>query len=100
MSFNISHAEDNDRRPGFHYQWPAAEDGLFEDIEPLRPALDDPKYYDATPDFLKSTINRARYFWGYDTPEKYRTNLRAIYRMLAGMHRRPRHDRSEGKGLR
>lgn len=87
VSFNISHAEDNDRRPGFHYQWPAAEDGLFEDIEPVRPNLDDPKYYAATPEFLKATINRTRFFWGYDTPEKYRVNLRAIYRMLAGMDR-------------
>jgi len=87
MSFNISHAEDNDKRPGFHYQWPAAEDDLFENIEPNRPNLDDPKYYDATPDFLKTTINRARYFWGYDTPEKYGVNMRAIYRMLFGMDR-------------
>ncbi len=87
MSFNISHAEDNDKRPGFHYQWPAAEDGRFEDIEPNRPTLDDEKYYLATPDILKKTINRERYFWGYDTPEKYRTNMRALYRMLAGMDR-------------
>jgi arylsulfatase A-like enzyme len=87
MSFNISHAEDGDRRPGYHYQWPAAEDGLFEEIEPVRPNLDDPKYYAATPDFLKKSLNRERYFWGYDTPEKYRVNLRAIYRMLAGMDR-------------
>ncbi len=87
MSFNISHAEDSDRRPGFHYQWPAAEDGRFEDTEPNRPTLDDPKYYAATPDFLKKTINRERYFWRWDTPEKYRVNLRALYRMLAGMDR-------------
>jgi arylsulfatase A-like enzyme len=85
VSFNISHAED--KRPGFHYQWPAAEDGRFEDIEPNRPTLDDPKYFLATPDFLKKTINRDRYFWAYDTPEKYRTNMRALYRMLAGMDR-------------
>jgi arylsulfatase A-like enzyme len=87
MSFNISHAEDNDRRPGYHYQWPLAEDGLFEDIEPVRPNLDDPKYFLATPDFLKTTINRTRYFWGWDTPEKFRVNMRAMYRMLAGMDR-------------
>ncbi|MCX6856074.1 MAG: sulfatase-like hydrolase/transferase [Verrucomicrobia bacterium] len=87
MSFNISHAEDNDKRPGFHYQWPLAEDGLFEDIQPARPNLDDPKYYLATPDFLKTTINRERYFWGYDTPEKFSTNMRALYRMLFGMDR-------------
>lgn len=87
MSFNISHAEDSDKRPGFHYQWPAAEDGLFEDMEPIRPMLDDPKYYLATPDFLKKTINRDRYSWSYDTPEKFRVNMRALYRMLAGMDR-------------
>lgn len=87
MSFNISHAEDGDRRPGYHYQWAAPEDGMFEDIEPVRPTLDDPKYYLATPDFLKTTINRDRYFWGYDTPEKFRVNMRALYRMLASMDR-------------
>ena len=87
MSFSISHAEDGDRRPGFHFQWPAAEDGLFEVIEPNRPNLDDPKYYAATPEFLKTTINRDRYFWRWDTPEKYRVNMRALYRMLAGMDR-------------
>ncbi len=87
MSFNISHAEDSDKRPGFHYQWPSSEDGIFEDIEPIRPNLDDPKYYLATPEFLKTTINRSRYFWGYDTPEKFRVNMRALYRMLAGMDR-------------
>ncbi len=87
MSFNISHAEDSDRRPGYHFQWPAAEDGQFEDIEPIRPNLDDPKYYAATPDFLKTAINRNRYFWRWDTPEKYRINMRALYRMLAGMDR-------------
>jgi arylsulfatase A-like enzyme len=87
MSFNISHAEDGDRRPGYHFQWPAKEDGLFEDIEPLRPTLDDPKYYAATPEFLRKTINRGRCFWRWDTPGKYRINMRALYRMLAGMDR-------------
>ncbi len=87
MSFNISHAEDKDRRPGFHYQWPAEENGLFEDVEPMRPNLDDAKYHAAAPEFLKKSLNRERFFWGYDTPEKYRANLRAIYRMLSGMDR-------------
>lgn len=88
MSFNISHAEDKDHRPGIgHFPWPKKEDGLYEDIEPNRPDLDDPKYYEATPDFLKKSINRERYFWRWDTPEKYRTNMRAYYRMLTGMDR-------------
>lgn len=87
MSFNIAHAEDGDRRPGYHFQWPATEDGLYEDIEPIRPDLDDPKYYDAAPGFLRTSMNRVRYKWRWDTPEKYRINMRAMYRMITGMDR-------------
>ena len=87
MSFNISHAEDGDKRPGYHFQWPLKENGLYEDLEPLRPRLDDPKYFEAAPKFLRDSMNRDRYFWRWDTPVKYRINMRAYYRMLAGMDR-------------
>lgn len=88
MSFNISHAEDGDKRPGIgHFPWPKKEDGLYEDIDPPKPDLSDPEYYDCQPDFLKDSINRERYFWRWDTPEKYQTNMRAYYRMLTGMDR-------------
>jgi arylsulfatase A-like enzyme len=87
MSFNISHAEDRDHRPGHHFQWAKEEDGLYEDIDPRRPDLDDPKYYDAAPEFLRDSMNRDRYLWRWDTLEKYRVNMRALYRMLTGMDR-------------
>jgi len=88
MSFNISHAEDGDKRPGIgHFPWPRKEDGLYENIEPERPNLDDPRYYEATPEFLKTSLNRERFFWRWDTPEKYRVNMRAYYRILTGMDR-------------
>ena len=32
-------------------------------------------------------MNRIRYRWRWDTPEKYQTNLRNYLRMLAGMDR-------------
>jgi arylsulfatase A-like enzyme len=41
--------------------------------------------YESQPEFLKASINRSRYFWGYDTPEKYQTNLRAYFRMITGI---------------
>jgi arylsulfatase A-like enzyme len=87
MSFNISHAEDHDLRPGFHFQWAKKEDGLYEDVDPNRPDLDDPEYYSSAPDFLRKSMNRHRYKWRWDTPDKYRTNMRALYRMLTGMDR-------------
>lgn len=86
MSFNIAHARDGDHRPGIgHYPWPKAVDGMYEDIEPEAPRLGDPKYFEMQPDFLKESMNRDRWFWRWDTPEKYKLNMRAYYRMLSGM---------------
>ena len=84
--FNAAHAEDNDHRPGIGlYPWPQSVDGMYEDrsIPPAR--LGDPAIFDAHPQFLKDSINRERWFWGYDTPEKYQTNVRAYYRMISGI---------------
>ncbi|MFK8113157.1 MAG: sulfatase-like hydrolase/transferase [Rubripirellula sp.] len=86
MWFNACHAEDSDRRPGIgHFAWPRAVDGMYEDIEIGPPRLNDPAIFDALPDFLKTTINRERYFWRWNTDEKYRTNVRAYYRMVSGI---------------
>ncbi|MDP3072528.1 MAG: sulfatase [Opitutaceae bacterium] len=86
--FNASHAEDNDRRPGIgHYPWPPSADGLYEDRVIPPPRLGDPAIYERHPDFLKSSINRERFFWSYDTPEKYQTNVRAYLRMITGIDR-------------
>ncbi|HYF36561.1 MAG TPA: sulfatase-like hydrolase/transferase, partial [Prosthecobacter sp.] len=80
--FNAAHAEDGDRRPGIgHYPWPQSADGLYEDRSIPPPHLSDPAIFAAHPQFLKDSINRERFFWGYDTPEKYTTNVRAYYRM-------------------
>lgn len=86
LCFNASHAEDNDRRPGIgHYPWPPSVDGMYEDVTIPPPRLGDPALYEKHPDFLKASINRERFFWGYDTPEKYQTNLRAYFRMISGI---------------
>lgn len=86
MWFNASHAEDSDRRPGIgHFPWPRAVDGLYEDQDMARPRLDDPAIFDAQPEFLKTTLNRERYFWRWNTDQKYQTNMRAYYRMISGI---------------
>ena len=88
MSFNIAHAEDGDKRPGIgHFPWPKAVDGLYEDIDPAPPQLGDPTYFEGQPDFLKNSLNRERWFWRWDTPEKYAMNMCAYFRMLTGMDR-------------
>ena len=86
MWFNACHAEDSDRRPGIgHFPWPRAVDGMYEDIKIAPPRLSDPEIFNALPDFLKTTINRERYFWRWNTSEKYQTNVRAYYRMVSGI---------------
>ena len=86
VSFNATHAEDGDKRPGIgHYPWPKVTDGMYEGQRMPLPPLNDPSIYVAQPDFLKKSINRQRYFWRWDTAEKYQTNMRAYFRMISGI---------------
>lgn len=91
MWFNACHAEDGDRRPGIgHFPWPRSEDAgvaddLYEDATIDPPRLDDPALFESLPPFLKTTINRERFFWRWNTKEKYETNMRAYYRMVTGI---------------
>ncbi len=86
MWFNACHAEDSDRRPGIgHFPWPRAVDGMYEGMTIAPPRLNAPEIFDGQPDFLKTTLNRERYFWRWNTDEKYQTNMRAYYRMVSGI---------------
>ncbi|TWT74380.1 sulfatase-like hydrolase/transferase [Allorhodopirellula solitaria] len=84
--FNACHAEDGDRRPGIgHYPWPESSNGMYEDVTIAPPPLNATEVFEALPDFLKTTINRERFFWRWNTDEKYQTNMRAYYRMVSGI---------------
>ena len=86
MWFNACHAEDGDRRPGIgHFPWPRAVDGMYEEDEIAPPRLNDPYIFEKQPNFLKTTINRERFFWRWNTESKYRTNMRAYLRMVSGI---------------
>ena len=86
MWFNACHAEDGDRRPGIgHFPWPRAMDGMYEEDEIAPPKLNDPKIFYSQPDFLQTTINRERFYWRWNTDERYRINMRAYFRMVSGI---------------
>ena len=86
MWFNACHAEDGDRRPGIgHFAWPQSANGLYEDTYIGPPRLADPAIFEKLPDFLQTSITRERFFWRWNTPEKYQTNMRAYYRMVTGI---------------
>ena len=85
VSFNAPHAEDNDER---QYIWPTAMDGLYQDTTIPDPPLSDPTFFEALPAFLKDpeiNMNRYRWFWRFDTPEKAKRMTRGYFRMISGV---------------
>lgn len=86
ISFNAVHAVDGNKTPGNegHYPYPKAVEHMYEDVEMPKPELSAPEIYENHPCFLKKSLNRERYFWRWDTEEKYQTNMRAYFRMISG----------------
>ncbi len=85
VSFNAAHAEDGDKKN--HFPWPKAEDGLYNDVTIPAPRYSSPDVFANHPEFLKKSMNRDRWFWRWDTPEKYQHNVKAYYRMITGFDR-------------
>ena len=85
ISFNAVHAADHDMKN--HFPWPKAVDGMYDNVEIPAPRLSDPSIFESHPDFLKKSMNRKRYFWRWDTPEKYQKNMKAYFRMISGVDR-------------
>jgi arylsulfatase A-like enzyme len=83
ISFNAAHAEDSDKSK--HYPPPAREQAMYVDCEVDQPRLVDS--FETLPDFLKQSMNRDRWYWRWDTPEKYDRNVRNYYRMISGLDR-------------
>lgn len=83
ISFNAVHADDGNKE--MHYPWPASVDGMYEKVKIPEPRLADPNIFKNHPDFLKKSMNRLRYFWRWDTPEKYQRNMKAYFRMISGV---------------
>lgn len=84
VSFNAAHAEDSDKEN--HYPWPPEEDGLYEDAT-IPPPLVDVEFWKELPPFFHDAMHRTRWFWRWDTPEKYQHNVKAYYRMITGLDR-------------
>jgi len=83
LSFNAPHADDGDER---QFIWPEAMDALYSDIVIPDPPLSEPAFYDALPEFLKDTsLNRIRWFWRFDTPEKAQQMTKGHFRMISGV---------------
>jgi arylsulfatase A-like enzyme/lipoprotein NlpI len=83
VSFNASHAEDGDKKN--HFPYPKVVGSLYEGVKMPNPRLSDPAVFESQPEFLRKSMNRDRYFWRWDTEEKYQHNMRNYLRMISGI---------------
>ena len=84
LSFWAPHADDGSRQ---QYFWPEAFDALYRNVTIPPPSNVDPEFFNALPDFLKNSLNRERWFWRFDKPEKYQAMVKGYYRMISGIDR-------------
>lgn len=84
VSFNAAHAEDSDKKD--HFPWAPTENGLYDDVT-IPPPLVPTGFWKQLPKFFHTAMHRDRFFWRWDTPEKYQRNVKAYYRMLTGLDR-------------
>jgi arylsulfatase A-like enzyme len=84
VSYNAPHAEDNSPE---QYIWPPDLDSLYNDITIPGPVLGEEKYFEEQPEFVKEGLNRVRWHWRFDSPEKYQRMVKGHYRMISGIDR-------------
>ena len=76
------HAHDSEKQ---QYFWPSSCDDLYRDVVIPPPALGGPSFFESLPEFVKKSMNRERWFWRFDTPEKYQEMVKGYYRMISGV---------------
>lgn len=84
LSFSAPHAHDS--APA-QYFWQEEGDTLLDTVVVPGPELGESRYFEAQPEFVREGFNRVRWYWRYDTPEKYQNSLKGYYRMISGIDR-------------
>lgn len=79
ISFSAPHA--HDPAPD-QYFWQEKSDNLYEEITIPPPPLIGDQYFDSLPREVKEGYNRTRWYWRYDTAEKYQQSMKGYYRMI------------------
>ena len=82
LSFWSPHADDGAKE---QYFWPSYTDSLYlNDQMPILKTAE-PSFFAGLPDFLKKTMNRERWYWRFDSTDKYQQMVKGYYRMISGV---------------
>ena len=79
LSTSAPHADDGSKE---QYFWTESLDTLYKGVTIPVPSTADPAFYSALPPFLQGTMNRERWFWRFDTPQKFQSMVKGYYRMI------------------
>lgn len=82
LSFSAPHASDNTEE---QYFWDKEYDYILENITVPDAKIAEDEYFDRLPQRVKDGFNRLRWYWRYDTPEKYQHSVKGYFRMIAGI---------------
>jgi len=80
LCFSAPHA--HDPAPD-QYFWQDKSNSRYAGITIPPPVMADDKYFNALPREVREGYNRTRWYWRYDTPEKYQHSMKGYYRMIS-----------------
>jgi arylsulfatase A-like enzyme len=80
LSFSAPHAHDPAEK---QYFWSQEFDTLYQDLVIPEPLLKEDLYFEALPEYVQTGENRTRWYWRFDTPEKYQNSVKGYYRMIS-----------------
>jgi arylsulfatase A-like enzyme len=82
VSFWAPHAVDESKE---QYFWPAWCDTLYRDAVIPLPRTSTEEVFNSHPDFIRNSFSRERWYWRFDTPEKFQEMVKGYYRMISGV---------------
>ena len=80
LSFSAPHADDDSKEQYFSA---SPFDTMYQHAVMPIPTTANPAFYEALPDFLKNTMSRERWYWRFDTPDKFQEMVKGYYRMIS-----------------
>lgn len=80
LSFSAPHAHDPAKD---QYFWSDDVDELYEKQKFPKAQISSKKYFEEQPEYVKTGENRTRWYWRYDSPEKFQHSMKGYYRMIS-----------------
>jgi len=82
VSFKAPHCQDGDPR---QFIYDRAYKNLYKDAVIPTPETADPRYFEALPEFLRTSEARRRWGIRFSTPEEFQESVKSYYRLITGV---------------